>query len=185
MAAAATADSVRKSYTEADIAFMSNMISHHAQAISMAEMAPSRGVGSEVMILSKRIINAQRDEIATMQRWLRDRGLPVAEADPAGMKMEMAGGQTHMMRMPGMLTPAQMKELEASRGVEFERKFLQYMIMHHKGAITMVDALFASHGAGQEDVVFKFASDVYADQSTEVARMQLMLVRRLGATDTN
>jgi uncharacterized protein (DUF305 family) len=185
MAAAATADSVRKSYTEADVAFMSNMISHHAQAIAMAEMAPSRGVGSEVTILSKRIINAQRDEIATMQRWLRDRGLPVAEADPAGMKMEMADGQSHMMRMPGMLTPAQMKELEASRGVEFERKFLQYMIMHHKGAITMVDALFASHGAGQEDVVFKFASDVYADQSTEVARMQLMLVRRLGATDTN
>jgi uncharacterized protein (DUF305 family) len=179
MAAAATADSVRNSFADGDIAFMSNMISHHAQAIAMSEMAPSRGVGDEFKVLAARIINAQRDEIATMRRWLTEKNLPVPEADPGGMKMEM-NGQEHMMRMPGMLTPAQMGELSAARGVEFERTFLKYMIAHHRGALTMVDALFASHGAGQNDLVFKFASDVYADQSTEVARMQLMLVRRLG-----
>lgn len=179
MAAARLADSVRTSYAEGDIAFMSGMISHHAQAIAMAELAPTRGVGDELKVLAARIINAQRDEIALMQRWLRDHGQAVPEANPAGMKMAMNGTE-HVMRMPGMLTPAQMEDLAGKRGVEFERLFLQRMIMHHKGALTMVDELFASHGAGQNDLVFKFASDVYADQSTEVARMQLMLVRRLG-----
>jgi uncharacterized protein (DUF305 family) len=183
MVAARLADSVRTSYADGDIAFMSGMISHHAQAIAMAELAPTRGVGDELKVLAARIINAQRDEIALMQRWLRDHGQAVPEADPAGMKMAMNGAE-HVMRMPGMLTPAQMEDLAGKRGVEFERLFLQRMIMHHKGALTMVDELFASHGAGQNDLVFKFASDVYADQSTEVARMQLMLVRRLGV-DSN
>ena len=74
-----------------------------------------------------------------------------------------------------MLTPEQMKQLDAARGPEFDRLFLTYMIQHHQGAITMVDQLFASPGAGQELYVFRFASDVNADQTTEIARMRLML----------
>jgi uncharacterized protein (DUF305 family) len=80
------------------------------------------------------------------------------------------------MLMPGMLSDEQMKQLDQARGPEFDRLFLRFMIQHHQGAITMVDELFASPGAGQDEFVFKFASDVNADQSTEIARMQKMLI---------
>ena len=116
----------------------------------------------------------QRDEIGLMQGWLRNRRLPVPEADPAGWRM-MMNGQEHTMAMPGMLTADQMKELDASRGAEFDRLFLKYMIQHHEGAITMVNSLFGSNGAAQDELVFKFASDVQVDQATEIARMKLML----------
>ena len=55
------------------------------------------------------------------------------------------------------------------------------MIKHHQGAITMVEQLLGSYGAAQDDVIFKFASDVVADQSTEIERMQKMLDGRLRA----
>jgi uncharacterized protein (DUF305 family) len=171
----ARADSARLPYVEADIRFMSGMISHHAQAIAMAKWAPTRGASPAIIRLTGRIINAQQDEIQLMQTWLRDRKQPVPEADPKGMKMQM-GGMTHTMLMPGMLTEAQMKELEAARGPEFDRLFLVYMIQHHKGAVSMVQELFNSPGAGQDLTVFKFASDVSVDQSTEIARMTEMLL---------
>lgn len=177
--ARAAADSARLPYTAADIHFMSGMISHHAQAIVMAQWAPSRGASPAVIRLTERIINAQTDEIAMMQTWLRDRRQPVPPADPRGMRMTM-GGMTHMMLMPGMLTEPQMKQLDAARGVEFDRLFLTFMIQHHKGAVSMVQELFASPGAGQDETVFKFASDVNVDQSTEIARMAQMLLS-LGA----
>jgi len=152
---------------------MSAMIGHHAQAIVMSRWAPSHGASSSVRILAERIINAQQDEIATMQRWLGDRQQPVPEAIP-GMRM-MMNGQEHVMLMPGMLTDAQMKELDSARGPVFDRLFLTYMIQHHRGAVSMVKDLFGSYGAAQDEVVFKFASDVNVDQSTEIARMQKML----------
>jgi uncharacterized protein (DUF305 family) len=173
--AQAKADSVRHPYTEADVHFMSGMIGHHAQAIVMAHWAPTHGAGPSVRRLADRIINAQQDEIATMQRWLGDRLKPVPEATPAGMKMTMNGVE-HVMLMPGMLTEAQMKELDQARGSEFDRLFLRYMIQHHRGAVSMVKDLFDSYGAGQDETVFKFASDVNVDQSTEIARMEKMLV---------
>lgn len=172
--AKARADSARYPYTEADIHFMSGMIGHHAQAIKMAEWAPTHGASSSVLTLCERIINAQTDEIATMQQWLRDRRQPVPEPDPAGMKMKM-GGMEHVMLMPGMLTPEQMKQLDAARGADFDRLFLTDMIQHHRGAVQMVKELFESPGAGQDELVFKFASDVNVDQTTEIARMQRML----------
>ena len=79
------------------------------------------------------------------------------------------------MLMPGMLTEEQMKMLDAARGPEWDRLFLTFMIQHHQGALTMVDTLFNSYGAAQDETVFKFATDVHADQSTEIARMQSML----------
>jgi uncharacterized protein (DUF305 family) len=68
-----------------------------------------------------------------------------------------------------------MAALDRARGPEFDRLFLNGMIKHHQGAIDMVDKLFDSYGAAQDETVFKFASDVYADQSTEIARMHKML----------
>jgi uncharacterized protein (DUF305 family) len=172
--AKARADSARYPYTAADIHFMSGMIGHHSQAIVMAGWAPTHGASESVRILCSRIINAQTDEIVAMQRWLRDRNQPVPEANPMGMKMVMNGMQ-HDMLMPGMLTEAQMKELDAARNSDFDRLFLTYMIQHHKGAISMVSDLFATYGAGQDELVFKFASDVNVDQTTEIARMEKML----------
>ena len=164
----------RYPHTQADIDFMSGMISHHAQAIAMAKWAPTHGVSESILTLSGRIINAQQDEIRLMQQWLKDRNLPVPEASPNGMKM-MMNGVEHEMMMPGMLTDEQMKQLDESRGRQFDSLFLTFMIQHHRGAVTMVNTLLASQGAAQDDQVFKFQSDIYADQTTEIDRMQRML----------
>jgi len=161
-------------YVEADVQFMAGMIPHHAQAVLIAGWAPSHGARPDLKILCERIVVAQRDEIAMMQGWLRDRGQKVPEATNTKMRMTM-NGMEHDMLMPGMLTDEQLAELDKARGETFDRLFLNAMIRHHQGAITMVDQLFASYGAGQDDVIFRFASDVVADQSTEIERMQKML----------
>ena len=178
--AKARADSARHPYTKADVDFMSGMISHHAQAIAMARWAPTHGAGRSVHILAERIINAQQDEIVLAQQWLHDRLQPVPEARPTGMRM-MMNGMEHDVLMPGMLTEDQMKRLDLGRGTEFDRLFLAFMIQHHKGAVAMVTELFGSYGAGIDETVFKFASDVNVDQSTEIARMEKMLVALLTA----
>lgn len=172
--AKARADSAILPYTTADIHFMTGMIGHHAQAIAMASLAPAREASPSIQRLASRIINAQHDEIATMQRWLASRNQPVPAAVPGPMRMEMDGG-VHEMLMPGMLTEAQMAALQAARGLRFDELFLRGMIQHHRGAIEMVETLFATDGAGQDDAVFKFASDVNVDQVTEIARMERML----------
>ncbi|HEX5439218.1 MAG TPA: DUF305 domain-containing protein [Gemmatimonadaceae bacterium] len=174
--AQARTDSIRRPYTEADIRFMTGMIPHHSQAIVMSGWAPSHGANPDVQRLAARIINAQRDEIVTMQSWLRDRRQPVPPASAAGMPMMAMDGSQHTMLMPGMLTPEQMKQLDAARGADFDRLFLTFMIQHHSGAISMVKDLFASYGAGQDELVFKLASEINVDQSTEIARMRKMLV---------
>lgn len=170
-AAMAAADSGRPPYTKEDVDFISGMIGHHAQAVLMAGWAPSHGASSSVQGLSERIVVAQRDEIAFMQRWLRERREQVPDA---GTEHMMMAGMA-MKLMPGMLTREQLVELDKARGTEFDRLFLQFMIQHHEGALTMVDKLFAAHGAGQDEDVFKFAVDVHADQTTEIDRMSLML----------
>src|SRR5947207_10436360 len=181
--AQAKRDSLRHPYTEADVHFMSGMIHHHAQAIVMARWAPTHAASPAVQRLADRIINAQQDEILTMQAWLRDRQQPVPDATATGMKMTM-GGMEHEMLMPGMLTDERMKQLDAARGPEFDRLFLTYMIPHPKGAVSMVKDLFHSYGAGQDEVVFKFASDVNVDQTTEIARMEKMLISITLGVDT-
>lgn len=176
-AAQAKADSGRPPYTAADVRFMQGMIFHHAQAVVMARWAPSHGARDDVRVLASRIDVAQRDEIAFMQGWLRERGEmapdPLAHRDMPGH--QMPGMAMSDSLMPGMLTPEQMKQLDAARGPEFDRLFLTFMIQHHEGALTMVQQLFSSYGAGQDTYVWKFASDVEADQSTEIDRMQTML----------
>jgi uncharacterized protein (DUF305 family) len=167
-------DSLFHPYTQADIDFMTGMIAHHAQAIVMSRMAPTHGASASIQTLAKRIINAQTDDIVLMQRWLRDRRQPVPEASPAGMMM-MVNGHEEVMLMPGMLTQAQMQQLDQARDSTFDRLYLTFMIQHHKGAVAMVKELFSTYGAAVDDTVFKLASDVNIDQTTEIARMQQML----------
>lgn len=177
---AARADSVRQQFTQADVDFMTGMIAHHAQALVMARMAPTHGAGEALRTLASRIISGQNDEIALMQRWLRERGEPVPQVDEAGR----VSGPDHAMHgehatMAGMLSPQQMQRLDAARGAEWDRLFLTYMIQHHQGALVMVDELFATHGAGQGVETFRIASGIGADQATEIDRMQRMLEDRI------
>lgn len=165
----ARTDSALLSVHEADVRFMTGMIHHHAQALVMSSLAPQNDASESVRTLTGRIINAQTDEITVMQRWLRDRSRPVPEVGPSGHVMG------EHMHMSGMLTPDQLGELAAARGAEYDRLFLMYMIQHHNGAVDMVDVLFATDGAAQDDFVFKLASDIQVDQRSEVARMQRML----------
>ena len=160
----------RLPYSDADVDFMSGMIPHHAQAVIMAGWAASHGARPDIAILCERIVVGQRDEIVTMQNWLRDRGQTVPDATSTRHKMIMNGIE-HEMLMPGMLTDVEMAALDRSRGPEFDRLFLMGMIKHHQGAIDMVDRLFKSYGSAQDETIFKFASDVYADQSIEIDRM--------------
>ena len=167
-------DLVRQPYGAADVEFMSGMIPHHAQAVVMAGWAPSHGARPDVRILCERILVGQRDEIAFMRTWLRDRGETVPAADATHHRMKMNGVE-HDMLMPGMLSAEEMAQLDKARGAEWDRLFLTGMIRHHEGAIKMVDDLFESFGALQDDDLYKFASDVYADQTTEIERMRKML----------
>ncbi len=180
-------DSARMNVSEADVAFMNGMIPHHAQALVMSAMAPDNAASPAIRTLTARIINAQRDEIAVMQRWLRERDLPVPEVADDGRMVEadgmaheghdMAGPPDHADHsgMAGMLSPEQLEQLRAARGADFDRLFLTFMIQHHEGAVTMVNELFSQDGAAQDEFVFKLASDIQADQTTEVARMRRML----------
>lgn len=189
----ARADSLRYPWVKADVDFMSGMIHHHAQAITISRWAPSHGANAAVQRLTARIINAQGDEITIMQTWLKDRRQPIPMVDSlgnvtmGGAGHDMAAHAGHDMSamgsmamgqlsMPGMLTDAQLKELNTARGTAFDRLFLTYMIQHHRGAVSMVTTLFASQGAGQDETVFKFANDVEVDQSTEIKRMFTMML---------
>ena len=158
----------------ADVQFFQGMIPHHAQAVVMAGWAQSHGARSDVLALCERIVVGQRDEIALMQYWLRKHGEEVTEAKPGKMKMKMNGMMMEML-MPGMLTDEQMAALDKARGSEFDRLFLQGMIGHHQGAVAMVNDLMNSHDPANDDLVYKMASDVYADQTTEIERMTKML----------
>jgi uncharacterized protein (DUF305 family) len=155
----------RYPHTEADVRFMTAMIGHHAQALIMAGWAPTHDAGPAVRRLAERIAAGQKDEIATMQQGLRDRDEQAPDAHHAA----------HGHLMPGMLTEAQLRELDAARGPAFDRLFLTYMIQHHRGAVVTVKELFGTPGAAQDETVFKFADDVGVDQTTEIARMERML----------
>ena len=167
-------DLVRQPYSQADIDFMAGMIPHHAQAVLIAGWAATHGARPDIRILCERMVIAQRDEIETMRNWLRDRGEMVPAANATHHRMKMNGVE-HDMLMPGMLSPDELAALDKAPGAEWDRLFLTFMIRHHEGAIKMVDDLFASYGALQDDDVYKLASDIYADQTIEIERMQKLL----------
>ena len=168
-------DLVRQPYNQADVDFMTMMIPHHAQAVLIAGWAASHGARQDIRILCERMVVAQRDEIELMRTWLRDRGQPVPAANATHHRMKMSNGVEHDMLMPGMLSPAELAQLDTARGAEWDRLFLTFMIRHHEGALKMVDDLFESYGSLQDEDMYKFASDMYADQQIEIERMQQML----------
>ena len=174
VAANQAADLSKVQATDADVKFMQGMIHHHAQALDMVALLEKNTSSDDMRKLGERIRISQRDEIGMMQRWLRARGQEAP--DPHAMHMPGMMGMDHeMVMMPGMLTKVEMEHLATLKGVEFDRAFLAGMIKHHGGALTMVHDLFATPGAGQESIIFAFASDVEADQQMEIDRMRGML----------
>lgn len=172
--ALATADSAARAFAPADVEFMQGMVPHHAQAVIMAGWAASHGARADVQRLCLRIMAAQSDEIAMMRRWLRERNQTVPDSNATRHMMKM-GDMVHEMMMPGMLTDAQMAELDGARGSRFDRLFLTGMIGHHRGAIDMVKTLLSNGNAGHDETVFRFANDVVSDQSAEITMMLRML----------
>jgi len=154
-------------FSPADVTFMQGMIHHHSQAIDMVELLYQRTASDDMRKLAMRIEVSQNDELGMMRRWLEARG------------QEVPGPHAHHMPgaplMPGMLTPDEMAKLATVKGPEFDRLFLEGMIKHHSGALTMVADLFATAGAAQGSEIFAFASDVDADQRMEIDRMSAML----------
>ena len=148
-------------YTKADVEFMQGMIAHHAQAIVMSRMAESHGANPQVLKLSNKIDQSQVPEIRIMQGWLQRNNQFVPDTS-----------SWHTVMMSGMLTPAQLSELDAARGVDFDRAYLRLMIQHHNGALKMVDDLFNAPLAGQEVDVNVFANDVVTAQTVEIGIMQ-------------
>lgn len=161
------ADLSKVRFTDADVKFMHGMIAHHAQAVEMTELLKTRTNSRDVGKLALRIELSQRDEIRMMERWLHDRGEDVGDAHA----LHVHDG----MLMPGMLTDAQMHELAAATGTQFDRLFLEDMIRHHDGALVMVKDLLATPGAAQESDMFTFISDIDADQRMDMERMGSML----------
>jgi uncharacterized protein (DUF305 family) len=157
--------------TASDVRFMQGMIGHHAQALEMTALVASRTKREDMRLLARRIELSQADEITLMQRWLGSHG-----ATAPDLHAHHAHGAT---LMPGMLTPEEMKRLEAAQGPEFDRLFLEFMIKHHDGALVMVMELFSADGAGEEPEIFAFASDVDSDQRVEIDRMSAMLLEML------
>jgi uncharacterized protein (DUF305 family) len=153
-------------HTPADVKFMQGMIGHHAQAVEMVALINDRTENEDLKKLGLRIQVSQDDEMNMMRAWLQVRGEkipgPHAHHEPGGF-------------MPGMLTNEEMAALAAAKGKEFDRLFLMGMIKHHGGAISMVEELFKTPGAGQDGDIYAFASDVDADQRMEIDRMGMML----------
>jgi uncharacterized protein (DUF305 family) len=151
-------------HTAADVQFMQGMIGHHGQALEMTALVGARSASDDVKLLAQRIALSQADEIKLMQEWLalRREAVPDAHAH-------------HGAAMPGMLTAEEMNRLAGAAGVEFDRLFLELMIKHHGGALTMVDDLLSQPGAGEDPELQAFAADVEVDQRAEIARLAMML----------
>jgi len=157
------------SYSPSDARFMQDMIPHHHQAMLMAALVADRTNRPELIDIAGRINASQGDEIEFMQQWLSTRGERVAEPD--------AHEAVHANHdIAGMATPEQMKDLARSEGAAFDRLFLELMIAHHEGAITMVEDLLEEAGSAYDPLLFEFTTDVTNDQAAEIERMHALLI---------
>jgi uncharacterized protein (DUF305 family) len=158
-------------YTDADVAFMQNMIVHHEQAVKMAELVKDRTNNESVVAVAGRILAGQADEITFMRSWLTERGEPVAMA----MDHSGHGGHGGHHMMSGMATSEQLAALAAAKGTEFDRQFLTLMIAHHEGAVDMVDELLGEPGSAADPILYRFVGDVENDQRSEIDKMDVVL----------
>ena len=166
-------------YSAADVRFMRDMIPHHQQALEMAALVAKRTNSPGVVEAAGRIEASQRDEIAFMRQWLAARGEaapdPQAHAGMHGAHGDAAHAAGASSTMAGMATPAEMAALAAAEGADFDRRFLQLMINHHAGALTMVEKLLEQAGSAYDPTLMEFVNDVGNDQAAEIERMTTLL----------
>lgn len=165
-------------YSADDVAFMQGMIHHHGQAVEMADLVQGRTNTQSIVDLAGRINASQADEIKFMQEWLRERGETAPSPTPTAADAHAdhaaaghAGHGSHDASMPGMATAAQMAALKSANGPEFDKQFLNLMIAHHEGAVTMVTKLLAQSGSAYDPVLYRFTTDVTNEQQAEIKRM--------------
>jgi len=176
-------------HNAADLSFAQQMIVHHQGAVEMADLAPSRAANQDVMDLAAGIKAAQAPEIEQMTGWLALWGAAMASTSAAtaddgmgrmdhgrmsgmGTAGPMSAGGGSGMAMPGMMSDAQMQELTDAIGADFDRLFLQLMIVHHQGAIEMSDTEIAQ---GSNPAALALAEAIRTSQTAEIAEMQQLL----------
>jgi uncharacterized protein (DUF305 family) len=157
-----------------DVRFMQHMIPHHAQALEMAALVKGRTSRKDLREVAGRIDASQSDEMRFMRTWLRERRQPEAAPMMAGAGHEHHAVAEHT-RM-GMATPEQMAALRAAKGPEFDRQFLQRMITHHEGAVTMAKELLDKPGSAHDPVLAAWVDEVINEQGAEIERMERLLV---------
>jgi len=150
-------------FNDADVRFVQGMIPHHEQAIQMADMMSTDNASASTNDLAAEIRAAQAPEIADMRALLAEWG---KDEDPHAMH-EMDDHSMH-----GMMTDDDFNSLDAATGVDFERMWLQMMIGHHEGAITMSEKVLAD---GKHPRVRELAEAIIAAQRDEIARMNTLL----------
>ncbi|MET7645197.1 DUF305 domain-containing protein [Streptomyces sp. NPDC005426] len=143
----------------ADVRYVQLMIQHHAQALELTGLVPTRSRSATVKRLAERITASQQPEIGAMEGWLTRHG-----------RSAQSGKHEHGA-MPGMATAGQLEELRAAKGTAFDQMFLKLMITHHQGAITMATEVLAE---GNNVQVEEMADDVVAQQTTEIGRMRAL-----------
>ena len=178
-------------HNAADLTFAQMMIVHHQGAIEMADLATDRAANTQVKDLAARIKAAQGPEIEQMQTWLTAWGAAMSGSTAAsttsddgmggmdhggmsgmGKEGEMSSSAATGMSMPGMMSDAQMQQLTDASGAEFDRLFLEMMIMHHQGAIEMADTEIAE---GSNPEALALAESIKTSQTAEIAEMQQLL----------
>jgi uncharacterized protein (DUF305 family) len=151
-------------HTVADVQFMQGMIAHHSQAIYMSNLAEARSANPVLIRFAAKIDQSQAYEIDAMQRWLREHDQVAPDTS-----------SYRTITMPGMLTAAELEELGTARGAAFDRRFLETMIRHHEGALSMVADLLKTPRAAQQVDVNVFANEVRLVQTAEIDLMRQML----------
>lgn len=151
-------------HNDVDTVFAQTMIVHHEGAIEMADLGVEKAASEEVRTLAERISAAQGPEIEQMTSWLEDLG---KESSP----MEEMDGHDGM-DMDGMSQEEAMTELEGLSGIDFDRRFLQLMIAHHQGALTMAEEEIYN---GQNRTMLELGKEIKAEQQDEIAEMEEIL----------
>ncbi len=152
--------------TPDDVAFAHGMVAHHQQGLDLAALVADRADRADLPLFAERITVSQTDEIAQLENWLTEQG---EEVTIDGDHLQ------HGELMPGMLTEEQVAALAATTGVQFDQAFLEAMIVHHEGAVVMVEQLLSSETGGQEPTIFQLAQHMSSDQQVEIARMKSLL----------
>lgn len=159
-------------FDNADVTFVHGMIPHHRGALAMAQMADGRAEDPRVTGLANRIEAAQEPEIETMTGWLEEWGEPLPEeTDDSTGSMDHGSMDMGGTGMEGMSTE-DMAALEAASGPEFDRMWLEMMVIHHRGAVEMAQTEIAE-GSNADAVAL--AEEIADSQAAEIEEMETLL----------